>query len=493
MSINKKPKVAMLGFDAAELGYILEFLHVMPNFKRALSCGALSRLDSPAYAMPGSVWPTFYSATPPGEHGIHHMMQWDASAMRLRRVSDAWLYCEPFWRELERRGLKVIVLDVPMTFPPSRCAGVEVSSWGAHDQLTPFSAYPKELKGEIPRRFGEHPMGLEIPVEKSIGERVHVRDALVEGIRTKSEMIRWLMTSREWDFFISVFGESHRGGHILWPDGDGDEAKVLAGAVLDVYRALDRGLGEVLSAINLEETTVIIFSLHGMGENLSQEHFVPLMMDRVNAKYSEIEPGLFESGRPPEQRSLMRLLRQKVPPWLQSRIANMVPQRVRDAVVDRSLTAGYDWSRTPGFALLADDSGYLRFNFAGRESQGMLERGSASYARYSEFVVESFNSLRTPHGEPIVKDIYFAGDQFPGIRADYLPDLIVTWSGLEPASRADSRLGILAGELATGRGGNHRPQGFQIVMQPGVERGGETRPSSIADVAPMVLRWFDNN
>jgi predicted AlkP superfamily phosphohydrolase/phosphomutase len=78
---------------------------------------------------PGSVGPTFYTATLPGEHGIYHLMQWDAGAMRLRRVSAAWLYCEPFWRELEKRGLKVIALDVPMTFPPVQCAGVEINSW----------------------------------------------------------------------------------------------------------------------------------------------------------------------------------------------------------------------------------------------------------------------------------------------------------------------------------------------------------------------------
>ncbi len=347
MSESRKPRVAMLGFDAAELSYILKFLHELPNFKRALSCGVLSRLDAPAYAMPGCVWPTFYAGSPPGEHGIHHLIQWDANAMRLRRVSDVWLYTEPFWRELERRGLKTIVLDVPMTFPPSRCGGIEISSWGAHDQLSSFSTYPGELKGEILRRFGEHPMGLEIPVKKSIRERIHVRAKLVEGITTKSEMTRWLLTSREWDFFVAVFGESHRGGHILWPEGPEEKSKVLESALLDVYRALDKALGEMLSAIRLEETTVIIFALHGMGANLSQEHFVQTMMDRINIKFSEMEPKLYDSGPPPRQRSVVRMLRSKVPPWLQSRIANMVPQSVRDAVVDRALTSGHDWSARP--------------------------------------------------------------------------------------------------------------------------------------------------
>ncbi len=493
MSANNQPKVAMIGFDAAEFSYIQQFLPMLPNFKRAISCGRTRRLSSTAGMFPGSVWPTFYTASLPGEHGIHHLMQWDADAMRLRRVSDAWLYCEPFWRELERRGLRVIALNVPMTFPPSECAGVEVSSWGAHDQLSLFTAYPRELGPEIMRRFGAHPMGIEVPVEKSLGERMRVRANLVNGVRIKSELTRWLLTSRPWDFFIAAFGESHRGGHILWPDGPDGESSIPASALLDVYRALDNALGEVLAALNLEETTVIIFALHGMGANLSQEHFVTPLMDRVNAKFSQLEPGLYPSGRSPRQLSVMRLLRENVPPWVQSRIANLVPQHVRDAVVDRSFTSGRDWSHTPGLALRADNNGYLRFNLAGRERLGMLEPGSAIFARYSDLVRESFTSLRTPDGRPMVRDVCVSSEHFPGRRAPRLPDLIVTWTGLEPASRVDSVLGPIVAELDTGRGGNHRSDGFQIVLKPGVEQAGEDRPLAIGELAPMILRSFSES
>jgi predicted AlkP superfamily phosphohydrolase/phosphomutase len=490
-SEKSKQKIAMLGFDAAELGYIQEHLPMLPNFRRALSCGRLTRLSSPAQMFSGSVWPTFYTASPPGEHGIHHIMQWDADAMRIRRVSSAWLHCEPFWRELERRGLRVIALDVPMTFPPKECPGVEISSWGAHDQLSLFAAYPRELGPEILRRFGEHPMGIEVPVDKSLSERMRVRKNLVSGVALKSEMIRWLLTSRPWDFLIAVFGESHRGGHILWPDDADGESATPASALLDVYRASDEALGSILAAINLAETTVIIFALHGMGANLSQEHFVTPMMDRVNAKFGELEPGLFPAGRAPRQRSPMRFLRENLPPWLQSKVALLVPQYVRDAVVDRQFTSGRDWPHTPGLALRSDNSGYIRFNVAGREANGMLEPGSSSLARYSDLVRESFTSLRTVDGMRVIGEVV-SPEQFPGKRTHFLPDLIITWSGLEPASRAESTLGTLVAEMDTGRGGNHRGVGFQIVLRPGAEQPSQQQSTAITELAPMVLRAFSN-
>jgi len=340
-------------------------------------------------------------------------------------------------------------------------------------------------------------MGIEVPVDKSLSERMRVRKNLVSGVAIKGEMIRWLLTSRPWEFFIAIFGESHRGGHILWPDDADGESATPASALLDVYRALDEALGNILATIDLKNTTVIIFALHGMGANLSQEHFVTPLMDRVNAKFGELEPGLFPAGHAPPQRSAMRFLRENVPPWIQSKIANLVPQHIRDAVVDRQFTSGRDWPHTPGLALRADNNGYIRFNVAGRERQGMLERGSRSLACYSDLVRESFSSLRTPDGKRVSGDVYFSSEKFPGERMHFLPDLIVTWSGLEPASRAESTLGTLVAEMDTGRGGNHRGAGFQIILRPGIEQAGQEhpldhQPLAITELGPMVLRAFSD-
>ena len=77
------PKLAMIGFDAADVDYIRSQLPSLPNFRRAFDSGLSRRLRSPADLLPGSVWPTFYTARSPGEHGVYHIVQWDADAMRL--------------------------------------------------------------------------------------------------------------------------------------------------------------------------------------------------------------------------------------------------------------------------------------------------------------------------------------------------------------------------------------------------------------------------
>jgi predicted AlkP superfamily phosphohydrolase/phosphomutase len=188
----------------------------------------------------------------------------------------------------------------------------------------------------------------------------------------------------------------------------------------------------------------------------------------------------------------MRFLRKHLPPRLQTIVANLVPQHVRDAVVDRSFTSGYDWSRTPGLPLRADHNGYIRFNVAGREKLGMLEAGGAALSRYSDLVHDSFLSLRNAAGEPLVDEVFTAAERFPGARADRLPDLIVTWKGLDPASHVSSSLGALDARLDTGRGGNHRAAGFQILLQPGVEQACQAPPLDVADFASSIVRLFDS-
>jgi predicted AlkP superfamily phosphohydrolase/phosphomutase len=490
MSKTTATKMAMLGFDAADFDYIKGNLLSLPNFRRALDVGVSRRLRSPADLLPGSVWPTFYTASSPGEHGIYHIVQWDPDAMRLRRVGSDSLRHEPFWHRLDRRGLKVIALDVPLSLARETSHGIEIANWGAHDQLGPFASFPPQFATEIQRRHGQHPMGIEVPVDKTLRQRTRIKERLVKGVRMKSEIMRTMLTGADWDFFIGVFGEAHRGGHILWPDGPDGESTIPGSALLDVYRALDEALGEVLAAINLEDTTVIIFALHGMAENFSQDHFAGPMMDRINSRFSELEPGLYPSQRPPRQRSMMRILRKQVPPSLQSAIANLVPVSVRDAVIDRSLTSGHDWLHTPGLTLRGDNNSYIRFNLHGREKEGMLEPGSSSLARYDELIRESFSSLRTLDGTPLVREVSSATEHYRGAAMPRLPDLIIRWSNVAPAHRVNSSLGTLTGELGTGRGGNHRSGGFLIVLQPGAQRASEAEPLAISELASTVLSAF---
>jgi len=484
-----KSKIALIGIDAADLDFIQSSLPSLPHLHDALDTGTLYRLNTTADLMAGSVWPTFYTGSYPKDHGIYHHLQWDPNAMSMRRVSEEWLYCEPFWYELERKGLRVSVFDVPMTFPSRLQRGIELINWGSHDQLGSFTSNNVDLQKEIQNRFGGHPMGAEIPVDKTRVQLEQIRANLVKGAKLKGEISRWLLETQDWDFYLTVLGECHRGGHILWPDEDQEDSLVPPHALLDVYQSVDQSLGEILKGLSFNETTVVIFSLHGMELNTSQEHFVPLIMDRVNQQWRSSNQTGAPSYQLPKQRSPMRWLRENTPLRLQHAIAQAVPVGIRDWVVTKAVTGGYDWSNTPGFPLLADLTGYLRFNIRGREKLGMLEADSDELTQYTQWLRMCLESIRiTESAEPLIDEVCLMNQTPNGARSHHLPDVILRWKKVPEVSAVHSDIiGNLLTDRATGRGGNHRPEGFCIVLGDGFCSESE-KPVHIADLAPMLLK-----
>ena len=110
-------KLLMLAIDAGDIEFIKSSLADLPTLQRVFDEGMYFPLESTAEYTSASIWPSFYTGQMPGEHGISQHIQWDPKTMRMRRLSSDWFYCEPFWYDLERSGLKVCAVDVPFTYP----------------------------------------------------------------------------------------------------------------------------------------------------------------------------------------------------------------------------------------------------------------------------------------------------------------------------------------------------------------------------------------
>lgn len=475
-------KVVLVGLDSVDVEYVEPRLAMLPHLRRLLGEGPLRRLDSPAHVMSASVWPTFYTATAPGVHGQYFPMQWDPARMRLRHVAADWLGCEPFWRPLAREGLPVTTLDVQCVFPAGTPDGVEVVNWGVQ-AFGGFHCNRPEIGAEIVRRFGHDAMRFDAPVDKSPARLATMRRRLLASAARRGELARWLMRETQWRLFTVVFTECHRAGHYFWPAGDDAHARGAAETLAEIHRAVDEEVGRLLECVDLDTTTVVVFSLLGMDANRSQMHFVPAVLDRVNAAFAA---GNGQPARP--QRSVMRTLRGALPAALQERVALAVPEPLRDWVIGRAFTGGVAWSRTPGFALPTGGEGYVRLNLVGRERTGCLPHGAEAHRRYLAALEEGFRSFHDADtGEPLVREVHHPTDDFPGPRSTHLPDVAIGWRPARPATTIRSeRLGTLTGRLATGRSGNHRPSAFAAVAGPARTSPRAAALGTIVDLARFV-------
>lgn len=453
------PRVVMIGLDSLDLGFVQASIDDYPTFKRLLAEGALRSLEGPGDVLSASVWPTFYTGKAPGEHGFYYPMQWDPDEMRLRRVTEDWFRLEPFWYELSREGLPVTAFDVPTAFPSRIANGAEIVNWGAQSYSN-LSSHPEGLHRELIRRFGRNPMKHDAPLPKSEPALDKLMRNCIDGVRAREQATRWLMAETDWRLFISVFVEGHRAGHYLWPRADGQDS---GDRLKKVYQAIDHSVGAILEDIDLDMTTVVLFAAHGMGPNNSQMHFVGPVMDRVNAAF--LSGGSADFDDPPAERGFMRKLREGIPAPLQSIVANVASDKVRDWVVSREFCGGIDLSTAPGFRVPAGLEGYIRVNQKGRDRDGLLEPGSADHERYINFVQDSFLGLTVAGTNmPLVKEVLFPSKIFGGSRAGLLPDISFVWDHAEPVGEITSdRFGTIQAELETGRTGNHNGKAFAIV------------------------------
>jgi predicted AlkP superfamily phosphohydrolase/phosphomutase len=410
---------------------------------------------------------------------MFHLHQWDPKTMRVRRPGLDWAPIRPFWRDLGERGVRVVAFDVPFVFPGASQNVVEVANWGSHDLVGPFWSNQPGLAERIRRKYRLHPMGFEIPVRKTAAHLRRIVDQVVAGAAVKAQLTVDLMREQPWDVFMVAFGETHRAGHLLWPSPDDPQDPTPPDGLERVYRAVDAAVGSVVREAG-PDADIVLFALHGMGPNSSQSHLTSIFMQRALAHFHG-RPQAAEVGDAP---GFIRALRRWVPAGLQHAIAERVPQWVRDAVIAREIGGGYRWEATEGFALSGDLAGYLRLNIKGREARGALPPQDAPALR--AFLRDELLALTLPDGRPIARAVSFPAAEGQGARSHLLPDVVVEWDpALPQADEVRSpHLGTIRIGSGTGRGGNHRFNGFYVHRGPRQEAA--ARPRHIAELGELV-------
>ncbi|WP_447965240.1 alkaline phosphatase family protein [Nitrospira sp. Ecomares 2.1] len=465
------PRLCLLGLDAGDFDYIQSRASALPCLQEKLKSGNLVKLDVPK-ALSGSVWPTFYNGADPGVHGMYQHLVWDAKRMGLRRIGADWSFYHPFWQDIENAGHHVVILDVPYSFPVALNKGLEITDWATHGQTYPLGCSQERVKAII-QDMGNSPIGRETPIQKTSGELKTIQQQLIASAELKSRLIIELMQKVEWDLFVAVFAETHRGGHVFFSNED-EKAFGPDTPLLKIYQAVDRALARIFGHVD-DETTVVVFSAHGMTRDYAQGHIVRPLMKRINEIFLEKYCGV-SPKRTFRMNGLVPYLRNVVPARLQYAIGASSPDFVRQWVVEKEIIGGLDWSLTPGFALRTDIRTELRLNLIGRESQGMLAPHSELHNHYVAFLKNVFLELRDRDTNVhLVDEVVDTQEIFSGDRSGLLPDYVITWNARPFVKRVYSPLvgELTFAQLPGARGGDHTDYGFAII------------PDSVRDLHPL--------
>lgn len=195
-------KQLLIGLDAAEWELITKWAREgkLPTFQRLIACGLRSRLATAAAQFPDAVWPVLCTSVNPAKLEKYFYVQYDPQTMGLRHVPDEAIKRAPFWDYLSQAGRRVGIVDAPK-FPLSHSLNGFQPTWGVHPVKSKPASSPASLLAEVESRFGPHPVGDCSTVDDKPEPLRKLRRRLLDGVRLRGQMIRWLMQERPWDVF----------------------------------------------------------------------------------------------------------------------------------------------------------------------------------------------------------------------------------------------------------------------------------------------------
>lgn len=470
------PRVVLIALDSMEIGVFDRLLGAgrLPNLARFAAGAARARVQSDGEFLHGSLWPTFATGTPPGEHGVYFWTQWYAEEMRhVRNNRDAFTI-SPFWADLPGAGQQAWVVDVPHV-PAVPVPGVRtVAAWGLHDEMVPVS-YPPGLLRQVRRRFGNHPLWFDTLEPYTPKQKLQMARELERGVAMRARLIRDVVARRTANLFVTTFSETHKAWHYLAAPEELAPGFSNEDAVQAVLQPLDEAWPGIMEAAG-DDAHVFLFALHGIAW---QEDYAHLGTQSLQ---------LFNGGKPIDRDAhpdFIRRLRDLLPDATRQWLWRHAPPAIRNAREGQLATDPWDFAADRVFRVVHDKDAAVRVNLSGRERPGVVaaEAAAAVLDELDAFV----RQWLTEDGIPAYTGLWRTAEHAQGARAARLPDALIR---ANPAVRATRRLTgsdgrVIESRRPAARNGVHTAEGFALYQGPRtLPPGGEVSP---LDFAPTVL------
>lgn len=466
--MGRRHRVLVIGIDGATFDIIKPLMEEgkLPHFKKLTAKGSSCELKSTIPMLSPVAWTTFATGGRPGKHGIFNFLARQDGTYEIIPSSSSQRRLKPIWKVAGEQGRKVVVMNVPATFPPDPVNGLMIAGDPApfHDQRRVF---PHEAYQGLEQTFGKNFLK---PAPPGGGESRFLHN-LLGSVERWTSLAKHALQSTDWDLGVVVYIATDTAQHFFWKNIDTchplyteKEAGRFGTAISQVYQKMDWAMGELLKLTD-GNTGIVILSDHGFGPLYRA---VPLMDWLVERGYLSFR----NNGKREKRGTVSGLAR-----LLLSRLGLM------EGLPPISTLSNVDWARTKAYFLGV--SGDLYINLKGREPQGIVEPGK-EYDECIRTIAHDLKNMKLRDGSSPVEKVHIGKELYPGSVG--APDIFIEWSkGFDLIKEGEpegflSRLRARAGNKWCG---THSENGILILSGAGIRQGGLSQ-AAIEDVAPTI-------
>jgi predicted AlkP superfamily phosphohydrolase/phosphomutase len=453
----------------------------LPNFKKLSQEGCEAVLESKYPPLTPPAWTSLSTGLKPARHGVFDFWVYDeqqevgkpreAHVLTRRRGGKA------IWNILSEYGKRVLVINVPATYPPEPVNGIMVSGYMTPSTDVDFT-YPPSFKEELFQIAPNYQIDLETNAYerlKTIGKVEPLADAILRMTEERIKLMMHMMKEKPWDFCYLAFIGADRLQHPLW-----EEVSALHPGTNDYFKMIDDALGQVFALLGPGDRLFVV-SDHGFGGHNTY-------FDINEYLYSKglLTPGAsFESSRRKSSRATrvrqvvsrlgLRSLARKVKRSLKT-LGMWVPPNF-EAGLDRPALSDIDWKRTLAFvpSFSGFPSGYadIFLNPDMKEEQ------------IAELRADLMRQVDPKDGKPLIDAIYSTEVYGEGPFAPREPHLL-----LLPGDLITFRVELGNQRLWEDLGksfGSHHKDGVLYAYGDSFKRGFKAPNAEIYDLVPTLL------
>ena len=449
------PNLIIFGIDGGTFQVIKPMVQggKLPHLGRLFAEGTHGTLESTIPPLTAPAWATFFTGKNPGKHGIYDFVWQSRDKLDRPLVNASSIRGKTVWKILSERGLRVGLINVPMTYPPQKINGYIISGMLTPSKESTFT-YPPDLQREIFSKVGDYPLDIQLIKILQTGDDVDFIQALFHGAKKRMKTARYLLDTREVDVFMLTFTMVDRLQHRYWrcmetgPEDALDSWKAKYSRVIEQgYEQLDTYIGELIQQYG-QEKDIMILSDHGFGP-LYRNFFINKWLTLkgfMALAYPQMQPG-------------------------------------------KSYSDHVDWSRTVAYSCFSSTEESIFINLEGREPYGIVQPGR-DYEAIRERIMEDLKMLKDPiSGQPVIDKVMKREEIYHGPMLERAPDIQFLSHNLEYSLRGNpyAESHIAERPMLRQESGYHRLNGIFMLKGEKIRKGVTLSNARLMDLAPTVL------